>query len=235
MELGDIQKGVVLLVNKPLTWTSFDVVNYIRKMLNVKVGHAGTLDPLATGLLILCTGAMTKKIDTYQAQEKQYTGIIKIGATTPSFDLETTIDEVFPITHISDESIFNAAASLTGLIKQQPPLYSAKKIKGERAYLIARRGDTIEIESRDVEISQFKITSIARKEDFINVHFDIICSKGTYIRAIARDMGKVIQSGSHLIELCRIRIGDFNLSEAMTMEEIKKMRPNSEDKIKTVG
>lgn len=234
MEFGDIQKGVVLLVNKPLTWTSFDVVNYIRKMLNVKIGHAGTLDPLATGLLILCTGAMTKKIDTYQAQEKQYTGIIKVGASTPSFDLETTIDEVFPISHITDELIYAAAASLTGLIKQQPPLFSAKKIKGERAYLIARRGDTIELESREVEIPQFKITAIERKEDCINVHFDIICSKGTYIRSIARDLGKALQSGAHLIELCRTRIGDFNLSEAMTMEEIKKMRPGSEGQIKSV-
>jgi tRNA pseudouridine55 synthase len=224
MLFSDLQKGVVLLVDKPLTWTSFDVVNYIRKMFKVKIGHAGTLDPLATGLLILCTGSMTKKIDEFQAKEKQYTGKIRVGSTTPSFDLETVVDSNFPIAHISDEEIREAARSLTGILMQEPPLFSAKKINGERAYLKARRGETTVVESREISVSQFEITGIHREEEQIEVSFDIVCSKGTYIRSLARDLGQKLESGAHLVALCRTRIGEFRLEDALSMEDVKKIQ-----------
>ena len=229
----DFENGAVLLMNKPYKWTSFDVVNYVRRIAKVKVGHAGTLDPLATGLLILCTGKMTKKIDEYQAQEKEYTGIIKLGATTPSFDLETEIDFVFPIENISESKINEAAKTLTGTLQQIPPSHSAKRVDGERAYHKARRGEAVEVKAREVTVSEFEITTIEFMEKTIDVHFRIVCSKGTYIRSIARDLGLALNNGGHLTQLVRTRIGNLMLADAKTIEEMRVMFPVPERKVKT--
>ena len=222
-----------MLINKPYKWTSFDVVNYVRRIAKVKVGHAGTLDPLATGLLILCTGKMTKKIDQYQAQEKEYTGTIKLGATTPSFDLETEIDFVFPIENISESKINEAAKTLTGTLHQIPPAHSAKRVDGERAYHKARRGEAVEVQAREVTVSEFEITTIEFVEKTIDVHFRIVCSKGTYIRSIARDLGLALNNGGHLTQLVRTRIGNLMLTDAKTIEEMRVMFPVPERKVKT--
>ncbi len=221
----DFEKGTVLLMNKPFKWTSFDVVNYVRKIAKVKVGHAGTLDPLATGLLILCTGKMTKQIDSFQAQEKEYTGVITLGATTPSFDLETEIDARFPIQGINLEKIKAAATLLTGNLLQIPPAHSAKQINGERAYLKARRGEVVEIKAREVCVSEFEITQLEINESTIDAHFRIVCSKGTYIRSLARDLGEALNCGGHLTQLVRTRIGNFLLQEAKTVEELRSQFP----------
>ncbi len=221
----DFEKGAVLLMNKPYKWTTFDVVNYIRKIAKVKVGHAGTLDPLATGLLILCTGKMTKKIDEYQAQEKEYIGIICLGATTPSFDLETEIDAVFPVEHISKEAIVEAINGLTGTILQIPPAHSAQRVNGERAYHKARRGEKVEVKSREVTISEFEITSVELNETTVEAHFRIVCSKGTYIRSLARDLGVALNNGGYLKELTRTRIGNFLLSDAKSVADLRVQFP----------
>lgn len=211
------EPGTVILVDKPLKWTSFDVVKKLRYHLKVKkIGHAGTLDPLATGLLILCTGRMTKQIDSYQAQEKEYTGKFIIGSTTPSYDLETEIENVVPYDHITDENILTAAKQLTGTIDQIPPIFSAIKVDGKRAYKGARAGETVELKSRKVEIREFDITNITLPE----IHFRISCSKGTYIRSIARDFGEILGIGAYLAELRRTRIGEFSVNDAKTIEEI---------------
>lgn len=216
------KEGQVLLIDKPLHWTSFQVVNKLRWVIkqhfglkNIKVGHAGTLDPLATGLLILCTGKFTKQIETYQAQHKEYTGTIVLGATTPSYDLETEIDETFPTDHITSEMIYETTNQFVGEINQVPPIFSAIKKEGKRLYELAREGKTTEIKSRKITISEFEITEI----DFPNVHFRVVCSKGTYIRSLAYDFGKVINTGSHLSALRRTKIGDFKVDNAITVEE----------------
>jgi tRNA pseudouridine55 synthase len=221
MEVEDFLTGKVLVIDKPLNWTSFQVVNKIRwairrkfNLKKIKVGHAGTLDPLATGLLIICTGKMTKKINEYQAENKEYTGTITLGATTPSFDLETEIDNSFPTEHITEELIFSAAESFKGLIEQKPPIYSAIKKDGIRLYELARKGEQTEIKSREVTILDFEITKI----ELPIVHFRILCSKGTYIRSIANDFGKKLQSGGHLSSLRRTKSGDFDLSKAISPE-----------------
>ncbi|HEX8060889.1 MAG TPA: tRNA pseudouridine(55) synthase TruB [Cyclobacteriaceae bacterium] len=207
----------VLLVNKPLEWTSFDVVRKLRYKLKVKkIGHAGTLDPLATGLLILCTGKMTKRIDEYQAQEKEYTGRFVIGQTTPSNDLETEPTEAVDISGINKEAIIAATKRFIGVIDQVPPLHSAIKIDGKRAYELARRGDTAELKSRQVSITVFDITAI----ELPSVSFRVVCSKGTYIRSLARDFGQALGVGAYLAELCRTRIGEFHLEDALQIEEI---------------
>ena len=214
-------EGEMLLINKPLTWTSFDVVGKIRntlKPLKLKVGHAGTLDPLATGLLIICTGKLTKKIDEFQAQEKEYTGTFTLGATTPSYDLETEVDKKFPIDHITEEAIQAAIVQFCGQIAQFPPPHSAIKMGGERIYLKARRGETVELKARHVEIRVFEITRIALPE----IDFRVVCSKGTYIRSLARDFGLELGSGAHLTALCRTRIGEYKLSDALSLEEFEK-------------
>jgi tRNA pseudouridine55 synthase len=210
--LEEFQAGQVLLIDKPLDWTSFQVVNKIRwnirkehKIKKIKVGHAGTLDPLATGLLIICTGKKTKEIESYQAQEKEYSGTIVVGATTPSFDLETEIDQTFPTEHISEADLKSVVEKLTGEITQYPPIYSAVKIDGKRAYESARKGAEIKMNPRLVTISKFEIDT----KDFPKVHFVISCSKGTYIRTIASDFGKLLNNGAHLSALRRERIGDF--------------------------
>jgi tRNA pseudouridine55 synthase len=226
--MKDFRAGEVLLINKPLTWTSFQVVNKMKylikhhpslvldgKRVQPKIGHAGTLDPLATGLLIVCTGKQTKNIEKYQAQEKEYTGTFHIGATTPCYDLEKEIDAHYPTDHITDELIHETTKQFTGKIQQTPPLYSAIKIDGKRAYDIARAGQTAEIKPKEIEITVFEITRIALPE----VDFRVVCSKGTYIRSLARDFGLALNSGAHLTALCRTRIGDYKLSDAMSIEE----------------
>ena len=225
MEVEDFLNGKVLIIDKPLNWTSFQVVNKIRwairrkfNLKKIKVGHAGTLDPLATGLLIICTGKMTKSINEYQAENKEYTGTITLGATTPSFDLETEIDQSFPIEHITKELILNAAESFKGLIKQKPPIYSAIKKDGIRLYELARKGEQTEINSREVSILDFEITKI----ELPSVHFKILCSKGTYIRSIANDFGKKLESGGHLSSLRRTKSGTFDVSEAIDPESFVK-------------
>lgn len=221
MEVEDFLNGKVLIIDKPLNWTSFQVVNKIRwairqkfNLKKIKVGHAGTLDPLATGLLILCTGKMTKKINEFQAENKEYTGTITLGASTPSFDLETEIDQFFPTEHITEELVINATASFKGLIQQKPPIYSALKKDGVRLYELARKGEQTEIKSREVHILDFEIT----KFELPQVNFRIVCSKGTYIRSIANDFGKELQSGSHLSSLRRTKSGTFDLSTAISPE-----------------
>lgn len=225
MNVEDFKNGQVILIDKPLQWTSFQVVNKIRwairrkfKIKKIKVGHAGTLDPLATGLLIICTGKFTKKISEYQAETKEYTGTITLGATTPSFDLETAIDGHFPTDHITEEMIQAAASSFIGKISQKPPLYSAVKKDGIRLYELARKGEDTEIQSREVHIFAFEICKI----DMPLVHFRIVCSKGTYIRSIASDFGKCLDNGAHLSSLRRTKSGDFDLSTAISPEAFVK-------------
>ena len=212
-------EGEVLLIDKPLTWTSFDVVGKLRnsiKPLKVKVGHAGTLDPLATGLLIVCTGKMTKQIDGFQAEDKEYTGTITLGATTPSYDLETEIDQTFDYSFLTDEDILNTAASFVGVQDQFPPAHSAIKIGGERVYEKARRGEEVELKARRVEIMGFDVEKI----ELPKVYFRIKCSKGTYIRSIAHDFGKKLNCGGHLSSLRRTKSGDFDVKNAWELTEL---------------
>lgn len=223
--LESLKTGSVLLIDKPIKWTSFDVVNYIRKSINVKIGHAGTLDPLASGLLILCTGKMTKQIDNYQGMDKEYTGTIILGQTTPSFDLETEISDTKDCSSISDKEIYDLANQMIGEQNQIAPSYSAKKIDGERAYHKARRGEDVELKAREIEIKEFDIIEITRNSDLINVNFRIVCSKGTYIRAIARDFGLKLNNIAYLSNLVRTKIGQFNLSDALTLDAFKILFP----------
>lgn len=222
----DYKAGQVLLFDKPLEWTSFQVVNkvrwLIRKQFNIKklkVGHAGTLDPLATGLLILCTGKFTKKIESYQAQHKEYTGTITLGGTTPSYDLETQVDKTFDTTAITKAQIKEATQQFVGDIQQQPPIFSALKKDGKRLYEYARAGEEVEIPKRQVHISAFEITGI----EMPKVHFRVACSKGTYIRSLAHDFGKALNNGAHLSALRRTKIGDFSATDAMTIETFEEM------------
>ncbi|MDB5119450.1 MAG: tRNA pseudouridine(55) synthase TruB [Sphingobacteriales bacterium] len=211
--------GEMLLLNKPLTWTSFDVVGKIRntfKPLKLKVGHAGTLDPLATGLLIICTGKFTKKIDEYQVQEKEYTGTMILGATTPSYDKETEVDETFDISHITSEEILANCNKFIGDIEQYPPAHSAIKVDGERLYLKARRGETVDLKSRKINISEFEITRIELPE----IDFRVVCSKGTYIRSLIYDFGSSLDNGAYLSKLCRTRNGDFKLEDAFEVADL---------------
>ncbi|SDT66987.1 tRNA pseudouridine synthase B [Mucilaginibacter mallensis] len=215
----DFAAGELLLVNKPYKWTSFDVVGKIRnsfKPLKLKVGHAGTLDPLATGLLIICTGKMTKQIDTFQAEEKEYTGTLILGATTPSYDMETEPDEKFDTSHITDEQIRAACAQFTGDIQQYPPAHSAIKIDGERLYEKARRGEEVELRLRNVTITEFEITRIELPE----VDFRVVCSKGTYIRSLVNDFGKALNSGAYLSKLRRTRSGNYKVADAWEVMEL---------------
>lgn len=217
--MTNYEQGEVLLIDKPQGWTSFDVVAKIRNTIKVKkIGHAGTLDPLATGLLILCTGKFTKKIDEYQAQEKEYTGKLILGKTTPSYDAETEPDATFPIGHITKEAINEALKRLSGTIEQLPPMYSAIKKDGKRLYELARKGKTVELTPRQVEIKVFEIT----ENQFPELSFRVVCSKGTYIRSLAHDFGRLLNSGAYLTELRRTRIGDFNVANAQTVEKFVK-------------
>ncbi len=219
---GNFQDGRVLLIDKPLNWTSFDVVNKIRyaikkrfQLKKIKVGHAGTLDPLATGLLIICTGKFTKQINDYMGQEKEYTGIIRLGETTPSYDLETEVNETFPTDHITKEAIRKATENFIGDIEQVPPLFSAIKKDGERAYELARKGEDVKLKARTVHVREFEITDI----DGQDIHFRVSCSKGTYIRSLAHDFGIALNSGAHLTSLRRTRIGDSKIEDATDVLE----------------
>lgn len=209
----------VLLINKPLRWTSFDVVKKVRGILQIKkIGHAGTLDPLATGLLILCTGKMTKRIDEFQGQEKEYTGKMILGQTTPSYDLETEPTIAKDISSLTPQLLKDATTKFTGLIEQVPPIHSAIKVDGKRAYKLARSGKEPKLKSRAVTVSTFEITDINLPE----IKFRIVCTKGTYIRSLAHDLGQELGVGAYLSELCRTRIGDFLLADAQTLDEILK-------------
>jgi len=219
----------ILLINKPYNWTSFDVVKYIRKALSgEKIGHAGTLDPLATGLLILCTGKMTKKISEIQDAEKEYTGSISLGATTASYDLETAVSERRDFSDISTEKIMDAVGKFTGEINQVPPPHSAVKVEGRRAYAMARNKEVFELKSKQVVISVFEITKIEMPEVF----FRVVCSKGTYIRSLAHDLGKEVGCGAYLSGLCRTRIGDFLLKDALDPSQFSR-KPIDSESIKT--
>jgi tRNA pseudouridine55 synthase len=218
IEIPPVSDGEVILVNKPLTWTSTDVVRKLKGILKVKkIGHAGTLDPLASGLLIICTGKKTKTIPFIQDEEKEYTGTFYLGATTPSFDKETEHDSTFDISGISNEQILEAVEKLKGHQLQTPPMFSAVKVNGKRAYAIARQGETVELKSKPIEIKEFEISRIELPE----IDFRIVCTKGTYIRSIARDLGVLLQNGAYLTKLVRTRIGSHLLSEASEIESLK--------------
>ena len=219
MTKEDYLEGQILLIDKPLTWTSFQAVNALKwairrkfELKKIKIGHAGTLDPLATGLLLVCTGKFTKRINELQGQVKEYTGTITLGATTPSFDLETEVDNTYPTEHISEELIHQTTEQFIGEIQQFPPVFSALKKDGKRLYEYAREGKEVEIKSRSVEILTFEITDISMPV----ITFRVVCSKGTYIRSLANDFGKAMQSGGHLSSLRRTKIGDFNVDNAVT-------------------
>lgn len=220
--INEFAEGQLLLVNKPYKWTSFDVVGKIRnafKPLKLKVGHAGTLDPLATGLLIICTGKMTKQIDTFQAEEKEYTGTFTLGATTPTYDLESEPEQKFEVGHLTTEQIKEATKQFTGDIQQYPPAHSAVKVDGERLYEKARRGEEVELRVRNVTISEFEITRIELPE----VDFRVVCSKGTYIRSLADDFGKALNNGAYLSRLRRTRSGNFKSEDAWEVMELVTM------------
>ena len=240
------QSGQIILIDKPLTWTSFDVVNKVRwlikqeiKVKKIKVGHAGTLDPLATGLLILCSGKFTKKIEELQGQEKEYTGVITLGGTTASYDLEKAVDIEYPIDHITEDLIKETAQTFVGEQEQIAPIHSAKKIDGKRAYEYAREGEEVKIKSNTITIKEFDVelcdspefepladSKINQEQPYkkgLHIKFRIVCSKGTYIRSIARDFGEKLNSGGHLSQLRRTRIGDFKIDDAIKIEDIRSL------------
>lgn len=233
--LPDYRQGEILLINKPYTWSSFQAVNKLKhalkrhpsllldgKYVHLKIGHAGTLDPLATGLLIVCTGKKTKEISSFQDLPKEYTGTFFIGATTPCFDKEKEVDATYPTEHITEELVRETAKDFIGIQQQTPPLFSAVLVDGTRAYELAREGKEVELKSRQIEICEFEITSY----NLPLVGFRIRCSKGTYIRSIARDFGLALNSGAYLTELCRTKIGEFSLENALTPEEYIKIYLN---------
>ncbi|WP_281323597.1 tRNA pseudouridine(55) synthase TruB [Flavobacterium aestivum] len=233
MTVEDFLNGQILLIDKPLHFTSFQAVNKIKYALinkaglpkKFKIGHAGTLDPLASGLLLICTGKFTKKISELQGQAKEYTGTIYIGATTPSYDLETEIDQTFPTDHINESLIHETVKQFLGEIDQKPPIFSAIKKDGVRLYEHARAGETVEIASRKTTIHEFEITRIALPE----IDFRVVCSKGTYIRSLAYDFGKAMNSGSHLTVLRRTKIGDYNVADAIDVNDfVNTLTPKEE-------
>jgi tRNA pseudouridine55 synthase len=218
-KLNKYEEGQMLLIDKPLHWTSFDVVRKIRGLIKIKkVGHAGTLDPLATGLLIVCTGKFTKKINEYMAQEKEYTGTITLGAVTPTFDLESAPVNVKPFEHLATAEIIRATESFKGYILQMPPIHSAIKQQGKPVYEMARKGVDVILEPRKVSIYAFEITAVALPV----VHFRVVCSTGTYIRSLANDFGEALGCGGYLSKLCRTRIGAFELKDAYDMQTLEE-------------
>lgn len=224
-EINSFQEGKVLLIDKEINWTSFDAVNKIRILLKnhlgikkIKVGHAGTLDPLATGLIIVCTGKMTKQITSFQDLQKEYVAVLKFGETTPSFDLESDVDKTFPTNHITKESLLKVLESFVGEIDQVPPLFSAKYINGTRAYEYARKGSELALKAQKVKI--FSIELITFEMPFVKIK--VICSKGTYIRSLTRDIGKALESGAYLSKLRRIGIGHYNVNNAISISEFEK-------------
>lgn len=222
----DFQAGEIILIDKFKEWTSFDVVNKIRSQIKyrrnipkIKVGHAGTLDPLATGLLVVCTGKKTKELFKFQDTTKEYIAKIKLGETTPSFDLETEPDQTFPLDNLCEEQIIKAVTGFIGVQEQMPPAYSAKRVNGKRAYKSARKGKSLDLKPASIEIFNIEIINI----NIPIVELKILCSKGTYIRAIARDLGIALKNGACLIELRRTKIGDFSIEDAITVEQFQKM------------
>ncbi len=220
----EFKAGQILLFDKPLEWTSFQLVNKVRwlikrqfKIKKIKVGHAGTLDPLASGLLIICTGKATKLIEDLQGQEKEYTGTFTLGATTPSYDMETGVDQTFPTEHLEPEVIQAATAAFKGDIQQLPPIFSALKKDGKRLYEYARKGEEVKIAARNVHIADFEITGISLPE----VSFRVVCSKGTYIRSLAHDFGKELNSGAYLSALRRTRIGDYMIDNSLSIDSFE--------------
>ena len=210
------EEGKVLLINKPLHWTSFDVVRKIRNLIRIKkVGHAGTLDPLATGLLIVCTGKFTKKINEYQAQEKEYTGSFTLGAVTPTYDLESEPQNFKSYDHVTEELLNETVKKFIGEIDQTPPIHSAVKQHGKPVYLAARKGHDVKLEPRKITIQEFEVTRI----EMPLVYFRVVCTTGTYIRSLANDFGEALGCGAYLSSLCRTRIGEFNLEEAVSIDE----------------
>ncbi|HEX7903393.1 MAG TPA: tRNA pseudouridine(55) synthase TruB [Chitinophagaceae bacterium] len=223
--MNSFEEGRVLLINKPIEWTSFGVVSKIRNLIRIKkVGHAGTLDPLATGLLILCTGKFTKRINEYMAREKEYAGTFTLGSTTPTYDLESEPVNFKEITSLSNEKIQCATKNFIGEIMQVPPAHSAIKVNGKRVYELARQGMDVKLEPRKVTISEFEITRI----ELPVVHFRVVCSTGTYIRSLANDFGEALECGAYMSRLCRTRIGEFKLEDAMSIEafaeEVKRIK-----------
>lgn len=213
------EQGKVLLINKPLYWTSFDAVRKIRNLIKIKkVGHAGTLDPLATGLLIICTGKFTKKINEYMAQEKEYTGSLTLGATTATYDLESKPGDFKSIENITEQQIKSTVKKFLGEIMQTPPAHSAIKVEGKRVYELARKGKEVKLEPRKIFIREFDIEKI----ELPVVHFKVVCSTGTYIRSLANDFGETLGCGAYLSGLCRTRIGEFKLEDALSIEEFEK-------------
>lgn len=221
--MNSFEEGRVILVNKPLQWTSADVVKKIRNRIHVKVGHAGTLDPLATGLLILCTGKFTKKINEYMAKEKEYTGTFTLGATTPSYDLETTPGNQKDFSGLTPDDLKEAAGKLTGEIIQIPPVYSAIKKNGERSYDLARQGRAVVLDGRKVTVSTFEIDI----QELPLISFRIVCSTGTYIRSLANDFGEYLGCGAYLSALCRTRIGEYLLKDAINPDALEIIRTDS--------
>ena len=214
------EQGQMLLINKPLEWTSFDVIQRLRKIINIrKIGHAGTLDPLATGLLIICTGKFTKKINEYMAQEKEYTGTFTLGATTPTYDRESKPENFKPFEHLTTEEIKLATLQFNGEILQLPPAHSAIKVGGKRLYELARQGKEVKLEPRKVTIKEFEIVKIESPV----IHFRVVCTTGTYIRSLAKDFGDVLQCGAYLSSLCRTRIGNYSVNDAHSIEEFGEM------------
>ncbi|MDT0649223.1 tRNA pseudouridine(55) synthase TruB [Autumnicola edwardsiae] len=229
----DFKEGQILLFDKPLGWTSFQLVNKVRWLIRkscgikkIKVGHAGTLDPLASGLLIICTGKFTKRIIELQGQEKEYTGTFTLGSTTPSYDLETEIDQTFPTDHISKDDLQKATEKFKGEIEQIPPVFSALKKDGKRLYEYARKGEEVKIQSRKVNINGFEVET----KDFPLVNFRVVCSKGTYIRSLAQDFGQELNSGAHLSALKRTRIGGYKVGKSLDIESFEKLLPSRENK-----
>jgi len=220
----NFREGAILLIDKPLEWTSFDVVNKIKREINykiprkqrIKVGHAGTLDPLASGLLIVATGKFTKRIQEFQDQHKEYTGTITIGGNTPTYDAETEVEESFPIDHVTEELIEKARLALTGELDQIPPIYSAISVNGERAYKLARKNAEVKLEPRKITIHNFELNKI----ELPNFEFTINCTKGTYIRSVAFDFGKIMNTGGHLTKLRRTKIGAFSVDDAVSIEKM---------------
>ncbi|MCK9639576.1 MAG: tRNA pseudouridine(55) synthase TruB [Prolixibacteraceae bacterium] len=222
----DFIRGEILVLNKPLDWTSFDLVNKVRIMLcrlmkikKLKLGHAGTLDPKATGVMVLCSGRLTKQIDEIQADEKEYIALLKVGATTPSFDLETEEDEQFATAHITRETVENILPSFVGTIEQVPPSYSAIKVDGKRAYKLARKGKEVELKSKVLVVKEIELLRF----DMPEIELRIVCSKGTYIRALARDIGKALNSGAYLKGLIRTRIGTYSIDQSLDLTELADM------------
>lgn len=238
MDSFNFPEGEVLLFDKEFGLTSFAVVSrargIIKRKLNVrkiKVGHAGTLDPLATGLLVLCTGKKTKTIAGIQDAEKEYTGTITLGATTPSYDLESDINETFSVAHIDEELIQKTAETFVGEHDQMPPIFSAKQVDGKRAYDLARAGKEVKLNTKRIEIKEFEITSVTKSGDVIEVDFRVACSKGTYIRSLAFDFGKALKSGGYLSALRRTRIGDFSVEDAITIDQFQFLLFGDESKV----